>query len=415
MIIADENCPITVERELLTLDINEFPEYYGEDEPYAYNAKVTAHYELYNPADYAVEVSLAFPFGRIPDYANNFADSFANYKITADGEELQSSLRHTLASDDFNTKDDLEKLADGFKQDEFYYPEMPVVKYVFRIYDLVTSSKWNDAYMEAEIPHSESYAVFSERMGNFDLSHFIRNDEEIIIYVAGEGFDSSSIEWHFYTDMKKNRKTEAKVSLEETEQITLKDLALTYYDKDGSVSESDWYNAVTDSVGEYKSLRLSSLDVSYWLMGWYLYSLSVPAHGRIVNEVTAPLYPDINEHYVPEIFSYEYLLSPAKGWASFGSLEVVINTPFYLLESSYGFEKTEGGYKLTLDGLPDGELTFSLSKSENPKAEFNAWTIVACIILGLFILFAVGMLGTLIVFIVLGTTYIKKKRKQKKE
>ena len=32
-----------------------------------------------------------------------------------------------------------------------------------------------------------------------------------------------------------------------------------------------------------------------------------------------------------------------------------------------GFEKTDGGYKLSLSGLPDEELEFTLSSSENPK------------------------------------------------
>lgn len=32
-----------------------------------------------------------------------------------------------------------------------------------------------------------------------------------------------------------------------------------------------------------------------------------------------------------------------------------------------GFEKTESGYALSLDGLPDGELEFTLSAEEKPK------------------------------------------------
>ena len=64
-IIADENCPLIVEHELLTFDIGQFPEsYYREVSDYlAYSGSVTAEYTFYNPADYSVDATLVFPFG----------------------------------------------------------------------------------------------------------------------------------------------------------------------------------------------------------------------------------------------------------------------------------------------------------------------------------------------------------------
>ena len=51
-IITNDECPIVVENENLTFDINEFPkQYYNESEDYlSYNGKVTAEYTFYNPA-----------------------------------------------------------------------------------------------------------------------------------------------------------------------------------------------------------------------------------------------------------------------------------------------------------------------------------------------------------------------------
>lgn len=84
--------------------------------------------------------------------------------------------------------------------------------------------------------------------------------------------------------------------------------------------------------------------------------------------MTAPLYPAIDAGYTPNLYSYTYLLSPAKTWAQFGELEVVVKTPYYMTESGIdGFTKTDGGYALTLPGLPESELTFTLSESENPQ------------------------------------------------
>ena len=103
-------------------------------------------------------------------------------------------------------------------------------------------------------------------------------------------------------------------------------------------------------------------------MQWYEYEITVGPGERIVNTVTAPIFPSINTRYNPTIYDYTYLLSPAQTWKSFGTLEIVVNTPYYITESSLeGFEKTEDGYKLTLDGLPDSELTFQLCSSENPE------------------------------------------------
>ena len=70
-IVTDENCPIVVERELLTFDIKEFPSNYYRDatELESYSGNVTAEYTFYNPADYSVTATLVFPFGNLPSYA----------------------------------------------------------------------------------------------------------------------------------------------------------------------------------------------------------------------------------------------------------------------------------------------------------------------------------------------------------
>ena len=71
-IVLDEDSPIIVEKELLSFDIGEFPQSYYRDvnEFVAYSAKVTAEYTFYNPSDYTVTATLAFPFGGTADYAD---------------------------------------------------------------------------------------------------------------------------------------------------------------------------------------------------------------------------------------------------------------------------------------------------------------------------------------------------------
>ena len=94
---ADEDCPIVVDREVLTFDIREFPleHYENPDDLLAYTPSVTAEYTFRNPADYAVRATLVFPFGNLPDYA----DAFAGYDLQ-EGERAKLSLAQYGASID---------------------------------------------------------------------------------------------------------------------------------------------------------------------------------------------------------------------------------------------------------------------------------------------------------------------------
>ena len=65
--VTGERSPIIVERELLTFDLQEFPqEYYGEEAEYlAYSGKVTAEYTFHNPANYD-DGKIGFPLWTDP-------------------------------------------------------------------------------------------------------------------------------------------------------------------------------------------------------------------------------------------------------------------------------------------------------------------------------------------------------------
>ena len=101
-------------------------------------------------------------------------------------------------------------------------------------------------------------------------------------------------------------------------------------------------------------------------MRWYEYELEFAPGETLVNRVEAPIYPEIDMGYTPALHTYTYLLSPASTWKSFGSLDVIINTPFYVIGGE-GFTETENGYAKSFDGLPEGELVFSLASS--PEVE----------------------------------------------
>ena len=79
-------------------------------------------------------------------------------------------------------------------------------------------------------------------------------------------------------------------------------------------------------------------------MRWYEYTLTLEPGQTLTNTVIAPLYPAIDAGYTPSIYTYTYLLSPAKTWAQFGELKIVVNTPYYMTENNQGsFLRTEKG------------------------------------------------------------------------
>jgi hypothetical protein len=163
--------------------------------------------------------------------------------------------------------------------------------------------------------------------------------------------------------------------------MTLEDFALGEWREDLGVSRIDWYNAVIAALLEgmegqskynyidlHSGVGLSADRFMKSLMRWYEYEITLAPGESIVNTVTAPIYPAINMDYDPEVFSYTYLLSPASTWRDFGELEIRINTPFFITETSHeGWTKTALGYAMQHKGLPDGELSFTLCSVENPE------------------------------------------------
>lgn len=422
--VTDEDCPVTVEQELLTFDLTEFPVNHYQDESsfLDYSGKVTAQYTFYNPADYTVTARLAFPFGGFPDYGFEnydetmdtlvYADDTQKYAITVDGKEIDKQLRHTLFAsyEQFDPERDPARLQDGFAEDPFYSPALTVTCYTFTLSG-IDEETWPAANAAIDLPafDGKTRYLLIEQSGGSSLSDgccrasvWAENGMDIHLYVIGEN-STPLPEWQFYQDggTEDGEEIDGTVTLTETETMTFQDLALIEYNPSGTVSESDWYNAIVALFNEYSDDNFSfiqlaemttnyMLNISSQLMRWYVYELTLEPGQTLVNTVEAPMYPSINLRDDPAVYGYTYLLSPAQTWAEFGDLEIVINTPYYLTASTLeGFEKTETGYSLSLDGLPEGDLIFSLSTEQPPviKAGFIiAATVILMIAVGLAVL-----------------------------
>ena len=430
--VMDENCPVVVDKEILTLNISNFPgNYYTNLEDLeSYDASVTAEYTFRNPADYDVDMTLAFPFGELPYYYGYYDpetgehvdyDDTARYKITADGDEICRNLRYTLNSWKFDPAVDIARLASEKRTCDFITPETLVTTYTFELnpdtskvvqcvganfYGLGDTSKTRILFNEFSMAN---YGNKKEQCGTW-----IRNDRLLTMYVIGEPLKKMP-DWKFYVNGGMNKEVAGSIKLSTKlppATVTFNEFALTYFDNEGAVGEVDWYNAVLDAFTEdlqenrmVLKASYSTLNVATNLMRWYEYNLSIPAGKSLVNSVTAPLYPDIDAGWEPAKYSYTYLLSPASTWADFGSFEARINTPYFLVDSSLSFERHEAAdeesgnfYTFTRQGLPKGELNFTLSTDKSPQ--YKRQPIGKSI--GYFLLY----IGIPIVFAVVGATVV---------
>lgn len=413
-VITDKECPVTVESELLTFNIPDFPKNYGDNADY--EASVTARYTFYNPADYTVTAKLEFPFGRPPLYTTG-ADDVTKYDITINDREIEKTVRHTFKSANygFELVKDISRIKDGYKENYFFTPDLPVTKYVYEV------AEYDDEYGNINVAFdfpmaSESRVLFKE------MSHYVergnicrmirpagRSDKTLTVYVFGQQLEAPP-EWKFYKNRNCNdiEETDSSTVFISSETMTFEEFALTEYPNDPHILVNDWYNAVVDAM-TISSIESRNCTINdYWLsnlknflLRWYEYEITLAPGERIVNTVTAPIYPDINEGMKPPVYKYTYLLSPAKTWADFGKLDIVIDTPFYLIDN-IAFEKTDTGYRTSMDGLPDGELEFSLSTSKKPRQDNPGAVFGILLMLGALAVF-VGVI-VLIVMIIAGVT-----------
>lgn len=405
-IMTDKESPIVVEKELLTFDIQDFPkEYYRTTEEFlSYGAKVTAEYTFYNPSEYTVTSTLLFPFGNLPDYnsgvydeelgGNIYFNDTEKFDITINGKAIDKKVRHSLHyyHEQFELDKDLALLHDSYVTDDFYSPGLTVTKYTYKISG-VDTEKYDAADAAFDISKGDGKTViyFPQQNGGHTqddnqmrISTWVdKNERTIELYAIGEPF-AELPEWKFYENgaVEDGKEISGTMTLENTETYTFKEFALEGWDEVTGVSETDWYNAVvaeliTDQTHyEYPIVDLERYGdgLHRYLMRWYEYEITLEPGERIVNAVTAPMYPAINLNYEPAIFRYTYLLSPAKTWKSFGKLEIVVNTPYFITERNIeGFTKTDSGYSLTLDGLPDSELEFVLCSAEKAVKQNNGY------------------------------------------
>jgi len=422
--ISGENCPIEVESEVLTFDIRQLIDHSAEkEELLEYSSVFSAEYTFKNPTKNTVNATLAFPLGQYSDlgfwengeggHNDKFIyleDAFADkgmYKVFADGAAVAAEMRYTFHEwNDFDFVSESKQLCDGYREHSFFYRDMPVYKYVFRF----VSEETDYFNAEATLKNTENLR-FAGSYGTVEkgkvITYSVKNGDEVELYSIGGEIDAEAVGWEFYKTSGyfglniKRVKAQAVYETKSAEQITFKEYVFNGYSGGNEASErekQDFYNAALDCIDGYSKSSILPENFAFlqgssssYLLRWLVYDLHFSAGQTIKNTVSAPLFSGGYYNYDPYVYSYRYLLSPAREWSGFKSLEIRLNTPYYLINSSLSFEKTDGGYVYKQDGLPNGELEFDLCTVENPEHKVNYGYTVFAVIGIIILIIALGM------------------------
>ena len=416
-IVRGEKSALAVESEKLTFDIKDFPQY-GESANY--KSTVTAEYRLVNDTENTVTTSMAFPAGRMPSYfRGSVADTFTP-KITVDGKAAEVETRYTYGTYE-NVGESVKLIGDEWYSDDFYSADLTVTEYSVNM----DFSNYDYAYAVGEVTCDSAKARYLGRGLNYDgMRYYFEKTQQSVtpfanasgglqhFYVLGDASEFTC-DWHAEVYGRRGYViVDLPVTVSQTREMTLKDLALELRDEDSVINDLDFYNGVVRQFEDYAcalSVYYQSFEDSRF-SAWYTYDLEVEPGGSVVNSVTSPVFPTQEYGYIPDVFMYRYLLPSADEWQSFGSLEIVIKTQFYVSDTSVSFSETEGGYVAELDELPNGRLAFSLCESPNPEYPGDKVAVtVLTVVLVVLVLVEIVVLAPIIFAIV----YLVKSRKKR--
>lgn len=423
-LVTMENCPIVVDKEDLDFYIEYSDDAPSRDDIY-YAARfgyVTATYTFRNPSENTINMDVVFPYGYAPKN-DKIVEKECSVKV--DGEDVAWNKRYTLKEYyRFNAVDDMQLIKDGFDQDEYFYTDKKVYKYVYSVNDNVNGRK-----LEFQFASSSDRKIVTDYYsysGSSTLYVDTVGKQELTFYVIGEDLDLAACEETVINEQKGGHLT----LVSRTEQTFGDELAFINRPKDSDISDVDWYNALSSKFDYVRNvtvfspqyltvLGIDGYNGGYELFRWCQYTLSIAPGQSVVNAVTVPLFPSVDVHYDPDVYEFTYYLSPATTWAGFKDLTVNIHTNGYVLKyQDKGFEKVDGKYTYHTDTLPSGELTFKVCKEEKPTTQYggviSSVIMVLAKVIGFGVLLPVSIALIVIVIIVI-VKAVKRKKKKKLE
>lgn len=380
VIAVDKNTPIKVKKENLTFDFS------GQEEHYAPIGIVTAKYEMVNPTTEDLSVQMAFPY-----IGNLGSSSNGNIKITVNNEELpyEIYLGETVKSKKvINNSDETEENYFDFVEiigtitNDIYIAENFTENKVGKLYSIRVTPE-SDEGVEIFVDLTFDYnrtKVFTtgfrglSRAGEKTIIHgWCREQNTLDIFVLGDDIDFT-IEG--YTDGTRNEKTSLyKYEISETDvdvkTYLLDNIRNNSYVSYNDISDIQLYNMFAKVLDEQFSNNLGYCSDDEVLtygsinrMITLIYRVEFPQNSEKTVSVTYQTDGTMDRRKTKEpVYTYDYILNPAKNWNDFENLNIKIIPPKespYVVESTIELSKEGNIYITSLDKLPEDDFSFTL-------------------------------------------------------
>ncbi len=368
-----------------------------------YAATVTTRYELFNEYSTPSTATLIYPLGIYPEYAitdtwipDYGSDSFS---VGYDEESAELTLRHTFVKiDEYGPKyaEDLYALPDeAISEDLLFSLDDKATLYTYTVTGTeekcsiranIKDKSWKSV---AIVDHYSSYYDSRDNMITVDIPLDIPAEGNTFnMWVIGDKLPEEDV-WFtvFGLDEEDGKLSNGEyisgctLQREEIKTVTLREMVLSYRTEDSEATEADHLKAVALAI-DYKWRYCKDLideemlrNPQKYCMRWYQLKVTVPAGESAFCQFTAPIYPTIEDDYTSDVYTYNYTLNRERKLNFFGGLTVSVTTPYEILEDNSfpKLTKTENGYSIALEKLPNGDISFSLSpepaSSVTPKPE----------------------------------------------
>ena len=390
-ILALEDCPIVVVNETLEFDFSESERMNWGWSPIA---RVTASYRMQNPGTEQETITMAFPSVMSLLAGESFT------KITVDGHEIPFT---TLLADNVNYIGSNEN-SEQFRQAasmENILEQLNREPYEPQNFDKNGTAA---LYRFSTNEHSEH-----DERRNLIIS-FSLDPKRTTVAVSDSfgysAFEDGSVE--LFAWIERDFLYRAEPWMLVLGEDTIRDLRMETYE--GGFKENPVHDAeaayekeiveVNSFLSEQISLGISRHQLGIpevndyeepvfrWLDEWFEYSLIVTLYDAIsvlyqlhlvvfLYDVTFPAgsMTEVTVQYTTDgtmdrrnsknpMYTYAYISNPARGFAGFGGIDVVIRPPAetpYILSSTWPFERDDDGiYTASFDALPDDDLLFTI-------------------------------------------------------
>lgn len=381
---VDKNCPIEIEGEKLTFDLRK-----GSQGSYTVNGQVTASYEMANPTDRDLSVHMAFPYvGSLRDFSpEDVAITCDETEVAYDlyiGDTVENRGSDVHQKEDANLafEDILSTItSEPYKSDLFSYDEAG------KLYTIVVKPTTEERINFAVdfILDKERSRVLTSGFNRYEQSgRAVRfaarcyEQETLDIFVLGEDIDFN---FKAYSDGELKKETDKLTFEVSSREVEFKSYILNRmreFEKEINVhiDEIQLYNlyarALDRIFGEVEGY--CSLEELYGLIAHeriltLLYTVPFPANSKRNVTVSYKTSGTMDRRKtIAPLYTFNYILNPARNWKSFKNLEVEIITPEeapYIIESSLELIKNgDRHYTASLENLPQEDLIFTIYEKE---------------------------------------------------